>query len=114
LARIYCSSNGTEERDKTSPGILDFQDDRKPGNFLVYERGTIIPFYGIYEMEKSAVELYSLVSNNYEFVKANERNHFPIPQLGIWQVIYNNMDLPWLPWWDNRGNLLLTGEEGAE
>ncbi len=51
-------------------------------------------------------------------VKANERNHFPIPQLGIelgiWQGIYNNMELPWLRWWDDRGNLLLTGEERAE
>ncbi|MGK7922078.1 MAG: Uma2 family endonuclease [Trichodesmium sp.] len=113
----FVSGNGTEERDKTPPGISD-QDDRKPGKFWVYERGIRIPFYGIYEVKKAAVELYSLVSNDYELVKANERNHFPIPQLGIelgiWQGIYNNMELPWLRWWDNQGNLLLTGEERAE
>ncbi len=114
----FVSGNGAEERDKTPPGISDFQDDRKPGKFWVYERGIRIPFYGIYEVKKAAVELYSLVSNDYELVKPNERNHFPIPQLGlelgIWHGNYHNMELPWLRWWDSQGNLLLTGEERAE
>ncbi|NEP79300.1 MAG: hypothetical protein F6K17_13365 [Okeania sp. SIO3C4] len=38
--------------------------------------------------------------NDYEFVEANQRGHFPIPQLGIelgiWHGRYNNMELPWL------------------
>lgn len=62
--------------------------------------------------------MYSLASNNYQLVEANERGHFPISQLGIelgiWQGTYNNMELPWLRWWDSSGNLLLTGEERAE
>lgn len=114
----FVSGNGTEERDKTPPTISDFQQHRKPGKFWVYERGIIIPFYGIYEVKKAAVELYSLASNDYEFVEANERGNFPIPQLGIelgiWHGRYHNMELPWLRWWDNQGNLLLTGEERAK
>jgi hypothetical protein len=35
-------------------------------------------------------------------------------ELGIWQGQYQNMVLPWLRWWDEQGNLLLTGEERAE
>ncbi|MBD2135743.1 Uma2 family endonuclease, partial [Sphaerospermopsis sp. FACHB-1094] len=35
-------------------------------------------------------------------------------ELGIWQSEYQNVDLPWLRWWDLDGNLLLSGEEGAE
>ena len=61
------------------------------------------------EVKKAGVELYSLVSNDYELVKSNEQNHFPIPhlgiELGICQGNYHNMELPWLRWWDNQGNL---------
>ncbi|MBD2135809.1 Uma2 family endonuclease, partial [Sphaerospermopsis sp. FACHB-1094] len=35
-------------------------------------------------------------------------------ELGIWQSEYQNVDLPWLRWWDLDGNLLLSGEERAE
>lgn len=34
--------------------------------------------------------------------------------MGIWQGQYQNMELPWLRWWDLDGNLLLTGAERAE
>ncbi|MBD0393249.1 MAG: Uma2 family endonuclease, partial [Microcoleus sp. C1-bin4] len=46
-----------------------------------------------------------------------ERGRYPIPQLGvelgIWQGEYDEMNLPWLRWWDSEGNLLLIGEERA-
>ncbi|WP_251955583.1 hypothetical protein [Nostoc commune] len=29
-------------------------------------------------------------------------------ELGIWQDRYQNIELPWLRWWDNQGNLLHT------
>ncbi|MET0097346.1 MAG: Uma2 family endonuclease, partial [Arthrospira platensis] len=34
-------------------------------------------------------------------------------ELGIWRGQYSNVELPWLRWWDNQGNLLLTGDERA-
>jgi hypothetical protein len=51
-------------------------------------------------------------------MSVNEREHYPIPplgvELGIWQGRYKNVELPWLRWWDTQGNILLTGEERAE
>jgi len=51
-------------------------------------------------------------------MEANERNHYPIEplgvELGIWQGQYQNMEFPWLRWWDALGNLLLTAEERLE
>lgn len=32
-------------------------------------------------------------------------------ELGIWQGRYQNLELPWLRWWNNQGNLLQTGWE---
>jgi hypothetical protein len=58
------------------------------------------------------------VTNHFELVTANERGHFAIPELGVelglWQGVYQNSDLPWLRWWDANGNLLLTGWETSE
>ncbi|WP_353734991.1 Uma2 family endonuclease [Okeania sp. SIO2C2] len=102
----FVSGDGTEERDKTPPVISDFQEHKKTGKFWVYEQRIRIPFYGIYEVKKYAVELYSLTSNDYEFVEANERSHFSIPQLGIELGICHGRY--------NQGNLLLTGEELAQ
>ncbi|NEQ24745.1 MAG: Uma2 family endonuclease, partial [Microcoleus sp. SIO2G3] len=77
-----------------------------------------VPFYGIYEVKKASVEVYHLVDGCYELLPVNERGHYAIAQmgveLGIWQGQYEEMELPWLRWWDAQGNLLLTGEERAE
>ena len=35
-------------------------------------------------------------------------------EIGIWQGVYQNLELPWLRWWDADGNLLLTGWETSE
>lgn len=62
--------------------------------------------------------MYHLVAGKYELLPANDRGHFPIPplgvELGIWQGQYQNAELPWLRFWDEEGNLLLTGGERAE
>jgi Uma2 family endonuclease len=104
----FVSGDGTEERDKT----------RYKGKFWVYEQAIRVPFYGIYEVKRSQVEVYQLVNGRYQLMSANERNHYPIEplgvELGIWQGQYQNMEFPWLRWWDAQGNLLLTAEERLE
>ncbi|MFM2061749.1 MAG: hypothetical protein RLZZ507_1419 [Cyanobacteriota bacterium] len=104
----FVSGNGEEERDQTP----------WKGKFWIYEQVIHPAFYGIYEVNKASVEVYHLVENKYQLLPANERGHFPISalgvELGIWQGEYQNVDLPWLRWWDLDGNLLLSGEERAE
>jgi Uma2 family endonuclease len=104
----FVSGNGSEERDKTP----------WKGKFWIYEQVIRPAFYGIYEVRRASVEVYHFIENHYELLPANERGHYTLPQmgveLGIWQGEYKNVDLPWLRWWDDQGNLLLTGEEQAE
>ncbi len=114
----FVSGDGSEERDKTPPASPDQREEKKAGKFWVYEQAIRVPFYGIYEAKKASVEVYHLVDGRYELLKRNQRSHYPIApmgvELGIWQGRYEQMELPWLRWWDNQGNLLLTGEERAE
>ncbi len=114
IAIEFTSGDGAAERDATSP--LRAAGD-KAGKFWVYEQAVRIPFYAIYEVEKASVEVYQLVESHYQRCLPNERGHFAIGslgvELGIWQGIYMNQNLPWLRWWDQDGNLLLTGEERA-
>ncbi|MCY7383741.1 MAG: Uma2 family endonuclease [Microcoleus sp. CAN_BIN18] len=104
----FVSGNGSEERDATP----------KTGKFWVYEQAIRVPFYAIYEVSRASVEVYQLLTGNYQLLPANDRGHYPIGplgvELGIWQGQYQNAELPWLRFWDAEGNLLLTGGERAE
>jgi len=104
----FASGRGDEERDRTP----------LTGKFWIYEQVIRPAYYGIYEVTAAQVEVYQLAAGVYQPAPANERGHYPISplgvELGIWQGRYQNMDLPWLRWWDQAGNLLLTGEERAE
>ncbi len=111
----FVSGNGSEERDKTPVFVSEQEGRAKPGKFWVYENVIRPPFYGIYEVSKASVEVYHLVDGKYQLLPANERGHYPIAalglELGIWPGVYQNVELPWLRWWDCEGNLLLTGWE---
>ncbi|NEP59545.1 MAG: Uma2 family endonuclease, partial [Symploca sp. SIO2G7] len=110
----FVSGDGLEERDKTPPSLNDQEEKQKAGKFWVYEQAIRVPFYGIYEVKNASVEMYHLVEGSYQLLSSNERGHYPIPamgvELGIWQGEYDEVKLPWLRWWDNQGNLLLTGD----
>ena len=114
IAIEFVSSDGSEERDKTSPFASE---GAKAGKFWVYEKAIRIPFYAIYEVEKEAVEVYELKGDRYEKCQPNRRGHYPVSpmgvELGIWQGKYGNQTLPWLRWWNSEGTLLLSGAERA-
>lgn len=113
----FVSGDGSEERDRTPLSRSD-RDDVKPGKFWIYENVIRPAFYGIYEVSLARVEVYHLMEGQYQLVPTNDRGHYPIMplgvELGIWQGRYQNLELPWLRWWDSEGNLLLTGDERAE
>ncbi len=104
----FVSGDGSEERDHTPWS----------GKFWIYETVIRPAYYGIYEVRRARVEVYHLVGSHYELLLPNSRGHFVIAEvgveLGIWQGRYQNVDLPWLRWWDRDGHLLLTGEEQAQ
>lgn len=111
----FVSGDGSEEQDNTPPSQGE---GGNIGKFWVYEQAIRVPYYGIYEVAKAQVEVYHLMDNTYQLMKPNERGHYLIApmevELGIWQGLYQNAELPWLRWWDAQGNLLLTGYERTE
>jgi Uma2 family endonuclease len=114
----FASGDGSEERDNTPLPRAEQQGTQKPGKYWIYEQVIRPAYYGIYEVNCASVEVYCLVAGQYQLLATNERGHYPISllgvELGIWQGRYQNSELPWLRWWDEQGNLLLTGHEQAE
>ncbi|MGB0564674.1 MAG: Uma2 family endonuclease [Spirulinaceae cyanobacterium] len=104
----FVSGTGAEERDQTP----------WTGKFWVYETAIRPAYYAIYEVQKAQVEVYELRANRYHLLTPNAQGRFAIAklkvELGIWPGLYQNMELPWLRWWDAAGNLLPTGQEQAE
>lgn len=104
----FVSGNGSEERNKTP----------WKGKFWVYETVIRPAYYGIYEVRRERVEVYRLRERGYELIPPNECDRFPIEtlgvELGLWQGMYQNLELPWLRWWDSDGNLLPSAEEDRD
>ncbi|WP_013321408.1 Uma2 family endonuclease [Gloeothece verrucosa] len=117
IALEFASGDGEEERDKTPLSATNLRENIRPGKFWVYEQIMRIPFYGIYEIRNERLEVYHFVDGGYQLLESNERGHYPIfpleIELGLWRGNYQNLSQTWLRWWDNQGNLLLTGRERA-
>jgi Uma2 family endonuclease len=119
IAIEFVSGNGSEERDATPPADYDDSTDPKTGKnpkagkFWVYEQAIRIPFYAIFEPKRAAVEVYHLVDGQYKKIQPNDRGHYPIVAMGVELGIKADASINWLRWWDQDGNLLLTGDERA-
>jgi Uma2 family endonuclease len=108
LAIEFVSNNRREEYDTTP----------ETGKFWVYEQGIRIQYYAIYDRQRAKVEFHELIDGRYRPATANARGHYEVPplrlELGIWRGTYRDMDLAWLRFWDDAGNLLPTSDDRAE
>ena len=118
IAIEFASGDGSEERDNTPLSRLPEGGNQKPGKFWVYERIIRIPYYAIYTIKTSELEVYNWVNTRYRRLEPNDRGHYQIDlmgvELGVWEGSYQNQAQRWLRWWDNEGNLLRTGSEQAK
>ena len=108
IAIEFVSGSGKEERDATPPSETE-----KAGKFWVYEQAIRIPYYAIFDTWKDSLEVYHLFDNRYTKIQPNDRGHYAFPPMGLELGLKFENDVAWLRWWDDRGNLLLTGDERA-
>ena len=108
IAIEFVSGSGKEERDTTPPSETE-----KAGKFWVYEQAIRIPFYVIFDTWKDSLEAYHLVDGHYTKMQPNERGHYLIAPMGVELGLKFENGVAWLRWWDDAGNLLLTGDERA-
>jgi Uma2 family endonuclease len=101
----YASGDGAEELDRTPV----------TGKFWVYENRVQPEFYGVYFPFEARILAFRRVHRQFEPVPPNERGHYPVEglgvELGLWHGTLDGIELHWMRWWDDAGNLLLTGEE---
>ena len=108
IAIEFVSGNGSEERDATPPS-----ESEKVGKFWVYEQAIRIPFYVIFDAWRDNLEVYHLVDGRYAKMQPNDRGHFEIAPMGVEIGLQQESTTTWLRWWDESGNLLMTGDERA-
>ena len=108
IAIEFVSGNGSDERDATPPSETE-----KAGKFWVYEQAIRIPFYVIFDGWRDNLEVFHLVDGRYIKIQPNDRGHYPIPPMGVEIGLQQAGTTSWLRWWDESGNLLLTGDERA-
>ncbi|MFN5611750.1 MAG: Uma2 family endonuclease [Pseudanabaena sp.] len=108
IAIEFVSGNGSEERDTTPPSETE-----KAGKFWVYEQAIRVPFYVIFDGFRDNLEAYHLLDSRYVKMQPNDRGHFAIAPMGVELGLILENGVSWLRWWDESGNLLLTGDERA-
>jgi Uma2 family endonuclease len=88
------------------------------GKWRFYERILQVPVYVIFEPKSGELEVYRLVSGQYELQEADANGRFWIESmglfLGVWSGEKSQRRGYWLRWWDENGNLLLWGTEKVE
>ncbi|WP_293335611.1 Uma2 family endonuclease [Microcoleus sp. CAWBG58] len=88
------------------------------GKWRFYERILQVPVYVIFEPKSGDLEVYRLVSGQYELQENDANGRFWIESmnlfLGVWEGEKSQRRGYWLRWWDENGNLLLWGAERVE
>jgi Uma2 family endonuclease len=87
------------------------------GKLYFYERILQIPTYVIFDPYEVTLEVLRLENSQY-ILQQPSSGRFWIPELklflGIWQGTRLGLNISWLRWWDEAGNLLLWSSEQAE
>jgi Uma2 family endonuclease len=109
-------SPGTEKEDL---GQILRDVEKPPGKWEVYEKILRIPYYAIFDRYQSEFRMFELTGNRYietlRSTPSDTNSRFWIPGLelglGIWEGSYKNVQMPWLRWYDQNGNWVLTPAE---
>ena len=103
----FASGDGSEELDRTPP----------KGKFWVYERVVRPLYYGIHIAGTTDLRMFTLAAGFFRPLAPDARGHFPIPELGVslglWHGVVENLEFPWMRWFDPDGRLLPSGHELA-
>jgi Uma2 family endonuclease len=88
------------------------------GKLYFYEKILQVSTYIIFNPYEVTLEVRRLENSQYVLQEASELGRFWIPELqlflGIWQGTRLGLNIYWLRWWDEAGNLLLWSSEQAE
>jgi Uma2 family endonuclease len=106
-------SPGTEKEDlgQTLRNV-----EKPPTKWEVYEQILRIPYYAIFDRYTYTFRMFKLDGGRYAEIDLSSSNfRFWIPEielgLGVWEGTYNNIQQPWLRWYDVSGNWVLTPME---
>ncbi|BAZ79149.1 Uma2 family endonuclease [Sphaerospermopsis kisseleviana CS-549] len=104
-------SPGTEKED-LGQTLRDVE--KPPTKWEVYEQILRVPYYAIFDRYQSEFRMFELKGAHYTEVNLSDLR-FWIPDLelglGVWQGSYKNVNMPWLRWYDQDGNWVLTPVE---
>jgi Uma2 family endonuclease len=88
------------------------------GKLYFYEKIIQVPVYVIFNPYEVTLEVRRLENGQYILQTPSESGRFWIAELGlflgIWQGTRLGLNIYWLRWWDEAGNLLLWSSEQAE
>jgi Uma2 family endonuclease len=104
-------SPGTEKED-LGQTLRDIK--QPPGKWEVYERMLRVPYYVVFDRYKYEFRAFKLHGGRYAEIALLD-SRFWIPELelglGVWRGQYQNVEQPWLRWYDGTLNWVLTSTE---
>jgi Uma2 family endonuclease len=108
---IELLSPGTEKED-LGQSLRDSE--KPPGKWQVYEQILRVPYYAIFDRYQSKFRMFKLNGGIFTEIELVD-DRFWIPGLelglGVWIGNYKGVTMPWLRWYDQNGNWILTSIE---